>query len=60
MCPPSAVRCSTPLSTRPAPRDVVVVGSPIVTLAIIFTGLFWMSISLDKIANPRLKGSTRG
>ncbi len=33
---------------------------PIVTLAIIFTGLFWMSISLDKIANPRLKGSTRG
>lgn len=33
---------------------------PIVTLAIIFTGLFWMSVSLDKIANPRLKGSTRG
>ena len=33
---------------------------PIVTLAIIFTGLFWMSISLDKIANPRLKGSARG
>lgn len=30
---------------------------PVVTLAIIFTGLFWMSISLDKIANPRLKGS---
>ncbi len=33
---------------------------PVVTLAIIFTGLFWMSISLDKYANPRLKGSTRG
>jgi peptide/nickel transport system permease protein len=35
-------------------------GPPVVTLAIIFTGLFWMSISLDKHANPRLKGSTRG
>jgi peptide/nickel transport system permease protein len=33
---------------------------PVVTLAIIFTGLFWMSMSLDKIANPRLKGSSRG
>jgi len=33
---------------------------PVVTLAIIFTGLFQMSISLDKYANPRLKGSTRG
>jgi len=33
---------------------------PVVTLAIIFTGLFQMSISLDKIANPRLKGSSRG
>lgn len=33
---------------------------PVVTLAIIFTGLFWMSLSLDKYANPRLKGSTRG
>jgi peptide/nickel transport system permease protein len=32
---------------------------PIVTLAIIFTGLFQMSISLDKYANPRLKGATR-
>ena len=29
---------------------------PIVTLAIIFTGLFQMSVSLDKYANPRLKG----
>ncbi len=33
---------------------------PVVTLAIIFTGLFWMSVSLDKYANPRLKGSTGG
>ena len=33
---------------------------PIVTLAIIFTGLFLMSISLDKLANPRLQGSTQG
>jgi peptide/nickel transport system permease protein len=30
---------------------------PVVTLAVIFTGLFWMSISLDKYANPRLKRS---
>jgi peptide/nickel transport system permease protein len=35
-------------------------GPPVVTLAIIFTGLFWMSISLDKYANPRLKGSSGG
>ncbi len=35
-------------------------GPPVVTLAIIFTGLFLMSISLDKYANPRLKGATRG
>lgn len=35
-------------------------GPPILTLAIIFTGLFLMSISLDKYANPRLKGSMRG
>jgi peptide/nickel transport system permease protein len=35
-------------------------GPPVVTLAVIFTGLFWMSLSLDKYANPRLKGSTRG
>ena len=28
---------------------------PVVTLAIIFTGLFQISISLDKYANPRLK-----
>ena len=35
-------------------------GPPVVTLAIIFTGLFWMSISLDKYANPRLKGSQGG
>ena len=35
-------------------------GPPIVTLAIIFTGLFMMSMSLDKYANPRLRGSTRG
>jgi peptide/nickel transport system permease protein len=34
-------------------------GPPVVTLAVIFTGLFWMSLSLDKYANPRLKGSTR-
>jgi len=34
-------------------------GPPVVTLAIIFTGLFLMSISLDKYANPRLRGSTR-
>lgn len=34
-------------------------GPPIVTLAVIFTGLFLMSISLDKYANPRLRGSTR-
>ncbi len=31
-------------------------GPPVVTLAIIFTGLFQMSISLDKYANPRLRG----
>jgi hypothetical protein len=31
-----------------------------VTLAVIFTGLFLMSVSLDKYANPRLKGSARG
>ncbi|NJN83757.1 MAG: ABC transporter permease, partial [Caldilineaceae bacterium] len=35
-------------------------GPPIATLAIIFTGLFLMSMSLDKYANPRLKGSARG
>lgn len=35
-------------------------GPPVVTLAIIFTGLFLMSMSLDKYANPRLRGSTRG
>ena len=35
-------------------------GPPVVTLAIIFTGLFQMSISLDKIANPRLRGAERG
>ena len=34
-------------------------GPPVVTLAIIFTGLFQMSIALDKYANPRLRGSTR-
>lgn len=33
---------------------------PIVTLAIIFTGLFQMSMSLDKYANPRLKGAMQG
>lgn len=32
---------------------------PVVTLATIFTGLFLMSVSLDKYANPRLRGSTR-
>jgi peptide/nickel transport system permease protein len=35
-------------------------GPPVVTLAIIFTGLFQMSISLDKYANPRLRGAVRG
>jgi peptide/nickel transport system permease protein len=35
-------------------------GPPVVTLAIIFTGLFWISLSLDKYANPRLKGSGGG
>ena len=34
-------------------------GPPVATLAIIFTGLFTMSISLDKYANPRLQGATR-
>lgn len=33
-------------------------GPPVVTLAVIFTGLFWISLSLDKYANPRLKGSS--
>jgi len=35
-------------------------GPPVVILAIIFAGLFLMSISLDKYANPRLKGAERG
>jgi peptide/nickel transport system permease protein len=35
-------------------------GPPIFTLAVIFTGLFWISLSLDKYANPRLKGSGGG
>ncbi len=35
-------------------------GPPVLTLAIIFTGLFQMSISLDKYANPRLKGAAGG
>ena len=35
-------------------------GPPVLVLAIIFTGLFLMSISLDKYANPRLKGAMRG
>ena len=35
-------------------------GPPVVTLAIIFAGLFQMSISLDKYANPRLRGTMRG
>jgi peptide/nickel transport system permease protein len=35
-------------------------GPPIAILAIIFTGLFLMSISLDRYANPRLKGAMRG
>lgn len=35
-------------------------GPPIAILAIIFTGLFLMSISLDKYANPRLKGAEQG
>ena len=33
---------------------------PIFTLAIIFAGLFFMSVSLDKFANPRLKGNMSG
>jgi len=35
-------------------------GPPVVTLAIIFAGLFQISISLDKYANPRLRGIERG
>jgi peptide/nickel transport system permease protein len=35
-------------------------GSPIAVLSIIFTGLFLMSLSLDKYANPRLRGAMRG
>ena len=35
-------------------------GPPILTLAIIFTGLFQMSVSLDKYANPRLQGGRSG
>jgi peptide/nickel transport system permease protein len=35
-------------------------GPPVATLAIIFLGLFLMSVSLDKYANPRLKGAMRG
>jgi peptide/nickel transport system permease protein len=35
-------------------------GPPVVTLAVIFTGLFWISLSLDKYANPRLKSSSGG
>ena len=35
-------------------------GPPIFTLAIIFTGLFLTSMSLDKYANPRLQGSWQG
>lgn len=35
-------------------------GPPIVTLATIFTGLFQMSMSLDKYANPRLRGQSNG
>ena len=33
---------------------------PVLTLAIIFTGLFQVSTSLDKYANPRLKNSAGG
>lgn len=32
---------------------------PVITLAIIFTGLFMMSVSLDKYANPRMRGAAR-
>jgi peptide/nickel transport system permease protein len=35
-------------------------GPPVVTLATIFTGLFQMSVSLDKYANPRLRGAMKG
>jgi peptide/nickel transport system permease protein len=34
-------------------------GPPIFTLAIIFTGLFLTSMSLDKYANPRMQGSAQ-
>lgn len=33
-------------------------GFPIVTLVIIFTGLFLIATGLDEIANPRLRGAT--
>ena len=33
-------------------------GFPILTLIVIFTGLFLMAIGLDEIANPRLRGAT--
>ena len=32
-------------------------GFPILTLVVIFTGLFLIAISLDEIANPRLRGA---
>jgi len=32
-------------------------GLPIVLLVIIFTGLFLMTVGLDEIANPRLRGA---
>jgi peptide/nickel transport system permease protein len=35
-------------------------GPPIVALVIIFTGFFLMTIGLDEIANPRLRGQANG
>lgn len=35
-------------------------GPPIFTLAVIFTGLFLTSMSLDKYANPRMQGAEQG
>ena len=59
--PPSAARSITLSTARLCSRGMWWWwGPPVVTLAIIFTGLFQMSISLDKCANPRLRGAERG
>jgi peptide/nickel transport system permease protein len=34
-------------------------GFPIIILALIFSSLFLISIGLDEIANPRLRGMTK-